>query len=187
MSNSRQQRCWGQKRVTPGDHDDQVAALLDEVREAILADVRAGERSARAIAEAHGVHVSTVSRVAKAAGIEDAFDRAQTRKATEAKTADTDARQAELRARAVEAAHGLLDRLHHRVTVPHAAMGTVTIPARPEDWRNTMTAVGIATDKALAIQKHAQEENGTQHASGLLQEFTNSLRAQHEARERGEA
>jgi integrase len=70
---------------------------LDETkRAAILADIRAGQKPRNQIARDHDVSPSTVTGVAKTAGITDAFDRSQTLKATRAKSDDNAAKRAQL-------------------------------------------------------------------------------------------
>lgn len=111
------------------------------VRAAILTDIRAGTLSARAIAKKHGVAASTVSKLAADHGVVDAFERAQTKKATDARQADDKARVAVIQSR-------LLD-------LTEAAL--VQVFAELHDLRADKAAVvlGIAVDKFRALQAGA--------------------------------
>src|SRR5690606_29394390 len=84
------------------------APIPDHKRQAILADIKAG-KARNAIAREHGVSPSTVTNIAKSAGMTDAFDRSQTKRATEAAQADNAAIRAIISRRLLEKANELLD------------------------------------------------------------------------------
>jgi transposase-like protein len=66
--------------------------IPDHKRAAILADIRARQKPLRQIARDHAVASSTVHNIARQNGVKDAFDRSRTKKATEAKRVDHQAR-----------------------------------------------------------------------------------------------
>jgi hypothetical protein len=81
--------------------------LADDIRAAILTDIRAGKLSSHAVAKKHGVAQSTVSKLARDAEVTGAFDRSQTIQATHAREADTAAHRANLAARRTALAEAL--------------------------------------------------------------------------------
>ncbi|MEV4837774.1 winged helix-turn-helix domain-containing protein [Nonomuraea sp. NPDC049486] len=141
----------------------------DAKRTAILDDIRAGEKSARQIARDHGVAQSTVSKLAKDAGITNAFDRSKTKNATEAARADNAALRASTSRRFLEKANQLLDQMDQ----PHVAFNfggkdntynEKQLDRPPvSDLRNLMTAAAVAVDKHLVIEKH--DNSGESHAA----------------------
>lgn len=119
--------------------------LDPDKRAAILADVEAGG-DRNAIARKHGVAPSTVTRFAKKAGKEDAFDRSKTQKATEAKQADDKARLAAIRTRLINLSEAALDQ---------------TLAELPElKADKAATVLGIALDKYIALDKHGTDPHG---------------------------
>ena len=84
-----------------------MARIPDETREAILADVQAGEPR-NIIARRHGVAMGTVTNIANAAGV-TAGDRSQTKKATEAHQIDTKAVKAKMAKGSLAMAQTVLD------------------------------------------------------------------------------
>lgn len=145
--------------------------LADSKRKKILADIRAG-LARNDIARKHKVAASTVGRYATEAGIEDAFDRTNAIKGAHAKAADNKVRRAQL-------ASDLLDdaqRLRARAWSPYSiAMSTpqgvevieLDLPPLP-DVRSAYTAIGIASDKTIAIEKHDTQDDGADHAKSML-------------------
>lgn len=134
------------------------APLAAEVRAAILTDITAGTLSARAIAKKHGVASSTVSKLAADNGVANAFERAQTQKATRAQEHDSRARRAALAAALLDDAARLRERAWQPyVVVVGTAQGAerVTLELPPlGDVRSAYTAVGIVIDKHLALDRH---------------------------------
>lgn len=149
-----------------------AARIPDEKRAAILADIRAGQMSCRAIARGHGVSDHAVRKIAKEAGITDAWSRDQTKNATRARVADMSARRAELAERMLN----LAEHFASRATSPY----TVVIATREEviheqlsepplpDVQRAMTAVGIAIDKHLALVRHDGDSGGDVDAARSL-------------------
>jgi hypothetical protein len=132
--------------------------LADDIRAAILTDIRAGKDSARAIAKKHGVAASTISKLAKDAGVVDAFERVQTQKATRAAEIDNRARRAIIATELLNDVAHLRERAWSPYTV---AMGTamgvekVTLDLPPlGEVRSAYTAIGIVLDKHLALDRH---------------------------------
>lgn len=160
------------------------APLSDELRAAILADIRAGELSRNAIARTHGVGQGTVTLIARAAG--ESFDRAarKTRSATLASTNDLRDRRARLAERLAAEAELLIDSLHK----PHVAfnfggkdntyaeheMAEPDVKAK----QTILTAAAIALDKSVMLTRFdAGAEAG--EAGSLLATLGAALTAQY--------
>lgn len=150
--------------------------ISDEVREAILADVRAGGMSVRAIAERHDVSRSTVSTYAKAAGLHGGFDRTRTAAATQARQVDLAARRAVLKARLLDEAEQLLDQIHR----PHIVFNiggrdncyTEHLMEAPPtgDIRNLMQAASTAMQRHMDLERldHDREDDEATSLIGQL-------------------
>jgi len=125
--------------------------LADDIRAAILDDIRAGKLSARAIAKHHGVAPSTVSKLAADSGVAGAFERAQTVKATAARKADTDAKLAEQLAEMIDDVGRLRARIwgpYDQVASGREGAEVVTLPMPPlRDVQAGYTSIGIILDK----------------------------------------
>lgn len=138
--------------------------LPDDQREAILADIRAGGKSRNQVARDHGVSVGTVSNIAKQAGLTDAFDRSQTKNATEAAVADNKALRASTSRRFLEEANRLLDELHtpHMVFNIGGKDNVYTEHLLPEpptvDKRNLIVSAATAFDKHMAAERHDSDD-----------------------------
>jgi transposase-like protein len=140
--------------------------LDDTKRAAILDDIRAG-KPRNTVARDHGVSGSTVSKLARENDL--AFDRSQTKNATEAKKADNAALRAATSRRLLEKANEFLDQMDR----PHLAFNfggkdntyNEKWLDRPPvtDLRNLMTAAAVAVDKHLVIEKH--DNSGESHAA----------------------
>lgn len=169
---------------------------LDEaLRDAILADIRAGQKARNRIARDHDVSPSTVTKIAQDEGLTEAFDRSQTIHATRARNADSDARQAELRARLLETGHMLVGRIDRPVPIwgigqdvdetggRTARIVKDTIEPGPKDWKDLMAAVASASSQAVAIQRASVDAEGTGQAAGLLEKFEQSLRKARQERD----
>lgn len=138
--------------------------LADDIRAAILTDIRAGTLSARAIAKNHGVASSTVSKLAADNGVANAFERTQTRKATRAREADNAERRATLASRRLTLAEDLTsdaEKLRAQLWQPHEYFDwggkdhdfdthTTTEPT-PADKRALMGAAAVAVDKSIKL------------------------------------
>lgn len=151
-----------------------MPAPIDKaVRAAILKDIKAGDKSAHAIAKQHGVAQSTVSKIASDEGCADAFDRSKSREATRARKADTASRAADLAARRLalaEALQGDAERLRGQLWKPHTYFdwggkdhefdkheAPEPIPA---DKRALMGALSVAVDKSLKLAPAEQDQQG---------------------------
>lgn len=138
--------------------------LADDIRAAILTDIRAGQKSARQIAKDHGVAASTVSKLAADNAVPEAFERAQTVKATRAREADNASRRATLAARRLalaEALQGDAERLREQMWQPHLYFDwggkehDYDERVQPEptaaDKRTLMGAAAVAVDKSIKL------------------------------------
>lgn len=90
--------------------------ISDEKRAAIIADIRAGG-TCRGIATKHGVSPGSVANFAKEAGLNDAFERTSTERATRAKQADNRSRRAQLAADLLSDAERLRKQLWEPTTI----------------------------------------------------------------------
>lgn len=149
------------------------APVPDAERAAILDDIRAGQLSCKAIARKYGRSASTVSGIAKDAGLVDAFGRSQTKEATRAREADSKARRAEIAARLLDEATGFLDMLHGPFRVfsfggKENTYNEQLLPGPPTgDIRNLMTSAAIALDKHVVLEKH-DTDDGIDAARSML-------------------
>lgn len=138
--------------------------IPDDKREAILADITSDENlSTRRIGGRHGVSDTTVRNIAKEAGLADAFSREGTESATRARLADLKERRSLLAEGLLDDAEALRERAWTEY-VHTAAVGTkldtITVALPPlGEVRNAYAAIGIATDKHLALLKHDTEQS----------------------------
>lgn len=129
-------------------------------RTAIIADIRAGEKSCRQIASDHGVSPATVSGIAKDEGLNGAFERSATKRATAAKVADMRARRAEVSRKFLEKADELLDRMDARHLAFNFGGKDNTFAEEwldrppPAELRNLIVSAAVAFDKHLAADRH---------------------------------
>jgi hypothetical protein len=140
-------------------------ALSARKRNAVLADIRAGQKARNQIARDHGVSPGTVTNIAKSAAIENAFDRSGTKSATEAAVADARSIRAATSRRFLDETNKLLDQLHQ----PHVAYNfggkdntyeEHQFPEPPVDAKRTLvTAAAIAFDKHIAADRHDADES----------------------------
>lgn len=144
-------------------------ALAPEKREAIAADIRAG-KPRNQIARDHDVSAGTVTNISRTVP-DHAFDRAQTKIATEARVADMAAMRAATSRRFLDECNRLLDQLHK----PHTAYAfggkdndynEHEFPEPPVDAKKTLiTAAAIAFDKHIAQDRH--DATGADGASSV--------------------
>lgn len=131
--------------------------IPDDKREAILADIRAGELHCSQIAAAHHVAKSTVSKLAADFGL--SFERSRTKNATEAKRADNAAMRAQIVERLYRRATQWLDQMDEPFLVFSFGGRDNTynehlLDAPPTgDIRNLMTSVGIAVQRAAELER----------------------------------
>jgi len=161
------------------------ARIPDDIRAAILADVRAGEKSCRSIARDHRVSSSTVSALAREAGIDDAFERTNTKKAIEATHVDNKARRAALSARLIARA----EKLERSMDEPHLLVKiggkdniyTGHLMARPDTAaiKDMMVSIGIAVDKHRVLELH-DGDPGVDGAKSMLGALAAGLALAHE-------
>lgn len=132
------------KPVWKPHHDDQ------------LRELHAQELSTREIGARMGFEFSTIARRARSLGLK--FDRTRTAAATKAAETDAKARRALLAHRFLDEANDALDKLHEQYEFVAATKdGIQTRTLEQPDagaYRNYMTSAGIATDKAIALDKH---------------------------------
>lgn len=153
-----------------------MAKISPEKREAILDAIRAGG-TRNAIARDHDVSVGSVTNIAKAANLTDAFDRSATKNATAAVVADNKARRARIAEKFLQRAEELLDAMDK----PHIVFsfgGRDNVfnskeLARPpvSDIRSMMTAAAVAVDKSVVIEKHDDDAQGLAAVDAWLRDI----------------
>ena len=132
-------------------------------REAILADIEAGELTCRAIAEKHGVAASTVSALAPAG----AFERSQTQKATSAKSALMAERRAAQAFEDLAVSDLALKRLKELIP-------------RARSVKDVAIAYGITVDKHLVLARF-DSDDGASDAASLVKGLADGLSAAYDA------
>ena len=141
---------------------------LDPTKKQAILDAinNSAGRSRNDIAREFGVSGSTVGRIAEQSGVQDAWDRTNTQKGTQARSADLAELRSRTAARFLQKANEMLDRLEEPCEV--FAFGGAEnrfnseILHRPPsaEARNLMTAAAIALDKHVLLDKHDSDDSG---------------------------
>lgn len=157
--------------------------IPDDKRAAILADIQSGALGARRIADKHGVAPSTITKIAKESGVQDAFERSQTKNATEAAALDNKALRVRTARRFLDKANELLDQMDQ----PHLVFNfggkdntyeEHTLQKPPTgDLKNLMVSAATAIDKHLVLERHDASDPGA--AASLLGTLLAGLQAKH--------
>lgn len=164
-----------------------MARISDQQRAAILQDVQAGTKSCRQIAKDHGVSQATVSELAKAEGITDAFNRAQTEKATAARAADCRARREALKEALLDDAEKLRQRAWspYEIVVDNRNTGPqhITLDLPPlQDVRAAYNAISLAIDKSVKLEQY-DATGGDVDAKSMLGALAEGIRQYAQATE----
>lgn len=134
------------------------APIPDTTRAAILNDIQTGEKGRNAIARDHDVSPDTVSNIADAAGILDAFARTNTENATRARQSDLAARRAVIAEMLLDDIQRLRDRAwepYEIVTSSQQGAEITTLALPPlRDTQAAYTSIAVALDKHLALVRH---------------------------------
>lgn len=189
--------------------DAQRAAIADDIR----ATAGTPDGSYRKIAARHGCGVATVQKIAAENNLADAWQdgQAQTAAATSVKVSNAAERRAMLQLDLLDDAQALRAKLFGNVvhlnvvkgyppgtgdddadrgggfgSLPEYVEHTV-LPAGPREWRDTMSAIGIASSKSVELARLEAEQAGEGAASGLLEQFEKSLREARQRREQAAA
>lgn len=146
----------GKRRVKPAGAGRRP--VDDKTRARIAQLIGEGELSRNAIAKACHVSPSTVSRFAPAGS----FDRSATAVAVQARTQDLKALRAVEALASIELATKLRGLMFEERTVRTTdGQGTVVeyqLEPSARDWKDTMTAYGIALDKHLVLVRHDSDD-----------------------------
>jgi hypothetical protein len=155
-----------------------AAPISARKRTAILKAIKAGGSSRAQIARDHKVSGSTVSKIAKEAGIEAPFDRAHTKTATQARVTDMAARRAKLAELLLQDAYALRERAWETYPVVNMTPDGPEITYLPlppaRDTQALYTALGITVDKHVMIVKH-DADPGTDSAKSMLADLGRAL------------
>lgn len=128
-------------------------------RQQIVAAIQAGG-GCNAIARLFDVAPSTVSKIASDDGMFDAFDRSETKRATEARKVDLAAWRTEFAQRVAQRAEWLESRMDDeqpQVVVTKDGPAVVQTGLTARDARDYMTAIGIAVDKVGVLTRDDSE------------------------------
>ncbi|WP_041836646.1 hypothetical protein [Actinosynnema mirum] len=182
----------------------------DQVAEYIRAHAGSPEGTFRAISVKFGISKALVGVIADEIGLADAWTDgvARTADATTARRTYLAAQRALLQEDLLDTAADLTSRLHDDVTHLHVVktipegidadpdedggfgflaaerVEHTILPPGPAEWRSTMTAIAAATRAAIDLAKLDQGQDATGQATGMLEQFENSLRAARAERER---
>jgi hypothetical protein len=138
--------------------------IPDDKRAAILTDVRTGTKGRNQIARDHGVALSTVSKIAKDAGVIDAFDRTQMENVTRAVVADNRSRRAQLASDLLHDAEMLRQRAWKPYSYYERAQfgpELVTLDLPPlKEVKEAYVSLGVAVDKHVVLDRHDATDPG---------------------------
>lgn len=174
---------------------EQRTAIADDIRET----AGTPDGSYRQIAKRHGCAVATVQAVAKEHGLEDAWQtgQAKTAAATTVKVTNAAAKRVQLQTDLLDDAQKLRAKLFGEVVHLNVvknggdyageSVEQTALPAGPREWRDTMSAIGIASSKSVELARLEAEQAGEGQASGLLEQFEKSLRAARQQRDQAAA
>mgnify|MGYP001237743837 FL=1 len=149
--------------------------VSDEEREAILAMLKEG-KSVGQVAKRFGRSKTTVSKIGREAGLDLA--RPELKKAAEAQRAENAARRAELARLLLEDAFRLREQLWQPCRVYNFGgkdnVYREHILPEPDarTKREILTAIGIAVDKVIALEKHDNPEADYSEVDRWLDEMT---------------
>lgn len=132
--------------------------IPDQVRDAILDDIRAGTKSRNQIARDHNVSVGTVTNIAKRAGLTSAFDRSATKNATAASIVDAASRRAQLAEKLIKLAELSMDQAV-------AELGEASS-------RDAAVVLGIAVDKHRQLVDMDRDPEGLSAVDAWLRGIT---------------
>jgi hypothetical protein len=149
--------------------------LPPELRQTVLNEIRQGTHSRAQIARNNGIAPSTVGKIARDAGITDAFARTQTENATRARMADNKARRIELAAKLLSRTFELDERAWAKHTVvaggPDGPEKVELDKPPPRDVQALYTAVGILVQRHLELENFDREDNKGDERSMLTMLF----------------
>lgn len=174
--------------------------IPDDIREQIADHIRAHagtpEGTVRAIANRWGIAKASVGRIADDYGLADAWTKGadRTEAATTARRVYLAAQRAHLQEDYLDAAASLLDRLYDDVTHLHVvktgfdeSIERTVLPAGPQDWRSTMSAIAAANRSAVDLAKLDNDDSATNATVSLLDQFAADLQADRDDREKAPA
>lgn len=128
--------------------------LDPDKRAAIIEDIHAG-MGRNAIARKHEVAVATPTRIAAQEGITDAWDRSETKRATELRMVDVKARQTELAQLFIEDAHRLRRMLWEPCTIYKFGGKDNTLATHDLDEPDFEGKYRLMLSAAIAVDKIA--------------------------------
>lgn len=161
--------------------------LPDADREAILNDIRASagtlEGSVRKIADRNRVSTATVQRVAKAAGLDDAWSRDKTLHASRARAIDSKSIRTQLALDHLnDAVRIRAERLWAPCTILAATGKLVELDLPPaRDVKDFMASVGSALKTSMDVEKHDSGDQGAEDAKSMLLGVAEGLKAMYAA------
>lgn len=152
--------------------------ISPETRAAVLTDIRTGTKSRNQIARDHDISVGSVTNIAKAAGMTDAFDRSETAKATRAAVEDNRSRRARIAADLLED----VDRFRERAwsAYKYYERGSegpelVTLDLPPlKEAKEAYVAIGISLQRHAELEK-LDADRGDETARSMLGDLADAI------------
>lgn len=152
--------------------------MPDDKRASILAAIQAiadghGDRSAADIGREHTVDKATVTKIAKAAGLDHVWQRSQTAAASRAKQIDNRSRRAALAAAMLDDAERLRQRMWEEAVVVTATGSKVLVDLPPAaDARQFASALTAFVKSSLEIEARDAEQEQHAAVDAWLREVT---------------
>lgn len=148
--------------------------IPEATRAAIIEDLASeDEESCRTIANRHGVSDATVRKIAKDEGFTQAFTRVNTENATRARVADMKSQRSQLAATLLGDALKLRERAWTAYTYYERSkdgVERVELDLPPlSEVRNAYTALAIAIDKHVVLDRHDSDSTGLAAVDEWLQ------------------
>ncbi len=152
--------------------------LPDDKRAAILADIRAGALGNRQIASKHGISPSTVTKLAKDSGANNAFERSQTAKATHAVVEDNRSRRARIASELLDDVARFRERAWSKYTYYERGSDgpeLVTLELPPlKEAKEAYVAIGISLQRHAELEK-LDADRGDEGARSMLGDLAEAL------------
>ncbi len=152
--------------------------ISDDKRSAILADIRDGKLGNREIARKHGVAPATITKIAKDEGVNDAFERTQSAKATRAVIEDNRSRRARISSELLDDVEQFRKRAWSPYTYyERGADGPelVQLELPPlKEAKEAYVAIGISLQRHAELEK-LDADRGDEGARSMLGDLAEAL------------
>jgi hypothetical protein len=156
-----------------------VPRIPAETRDAVITAIRAGTKSRNQIARDHDISVGSVTNIAKAAGMTDAFDRSETAKATRAAVEDNRARRARIAAELLDDVDRFRERAWSKYTYYERGSDgpeLVSLDLPPlKEAKEAYVAIGISLQRHAELEK-LDADRGDEGARSMLGDLATALK-----------